>query len=203
MLEKVLEDINKKMVNKEQGKFNNIPYDLQKLNSVFPLFVKGMYSCITSNPSVGKTTLLNYLVFTAIRNAINHKIPFKVFWFALEDGADKVISSLISWLLFERFKLRVGFLELNSFTDKPLSRDVQTKIIELQPELKLYLSYLTIDEDNSNPTGMYNVLKKYALEQGHVTMVKKQFGAETRMVFETVPSETTVLVVTDHRMWLL
>jgi hypothetical protein len=198
MIDSVLADIEEKMLNKEADRVNNIPYDLPKLSNIFPMFIKGMYSCITSNPSVGKTTLLNALVFSAIKNAIINKIPLKVMWFALEDGRDKVVFSLISWLLYEKYKIRIGYLELNSYTSVPLKKEILNKIKDLSSEIELYLSYLIIDEDNSNPTGIYNTIKKHAEEHKHVKKVEKVIGTERRLVFEKTEYEGYVIIVLDH-----
>lgn len=198
MFKLVKAKIIKNAENKERGIDNHLKYDLNKLCNLVPLFVKGMYSCITANPSVGKTTLLNYILFTAIRNAIKTNKKVKILWFALEDGKEKIICSLASWLLYEVYNDRVGYLELNSFGDKPLSKDTIKKLEELEPLIDQYLSYIEIDEDTSNPTGMYNIVKKYAEEAGHIRRVKKKFGNEERDVFDAVENDETVIVVVDH-----
>jgi hypothetical protein len=198
MFKIVREKIIKNASNKEQGIENHLKYDLHKLCNLVPLFVKGMYSCITANPSVGKTTLLNYILFTTIRNAIKSDKKLKIIWFALEDGEEKIICALASWLLYETYGDKIGYLELNSFGDKALSKDILNKLEEIEPLIDQYLSYLQIDDDTSNPTGMYNIVKQHAVECGHIRKVKKKFGNEERDVFESVDNDDTVIVVTDH-----
>jgi len=197
-IDNLIENIKKNRSDKLEGRVRSVPYNLPKLSSRLPIFSKGLYTIITSNSGQGKSTLINFMVFSAIKNAIEKNIPFKVIYFLLEDNCEKLLLNLMSYLLYINYGNRIGYLELTSLSDKNLPEEVLQKIEELKPLLNLYTERLILHDNILNPTGIYNTIKKYAIEHNHVKVIKKEIAGEIRDIFEKTNNPEIVSIVIDH-----
>jgi replicative DNA helicase len=198
IVDNVIDNIKRNRSDKLEGRVRAVPYALPKLNARLPIFSKGLYTIITSNSGQGKSTLINFMVFSAIKNSIDKNIPFKVMYFLLEDNYEKLILNLMSYLLYLDSGQRIGYLELTSLSDKTLPQDILNKIDSLKPLLNQYVERLIIHDNILNPTGIYNTVKKYAIENNHVRVVKKEIAGEIRDVFEKIDNPEIVSVIVDH-----
>jgi len=193
-----LEKILSNRENKIKKIFNAIPYCFSKLNNYFPIFTKGTYAAITANPSVGKTQVWKSLVFSAIENCIQYNIDAKFIVCLLEESKHEFECSVISYLLNKHYGIRLGYLDLNSFTDRILTTIELEAIFKASELSKQYLEYFVIEDEISHPTGIFMLVKNYMLENNLIKKQERKLDDGKTVEQWTPCGKQHVIVIVDH-----
>lgn len=193
------------------GGINTIPSPFRRFSRDFLGWEQSTYYIVTSFTKGGKTQLVSHLLFSALMycyyNEKRTGVSIKVLYFPLEETKQRIMTRFYSWLLNQKFHVRISPSDLKSSdNDKPVSQEV-LKIIE-SPEFVSIVDYFEkhiIFSDESNPTGMFKFCKQYAEKCGKVSTntvtIKDELGFEKQVqVFDKyVPNDPDeyVLVLTD------
>lgn len=185
-----------------QPKFISIEGLFPDLFKIIPGWIKGVIHAITAGTGVGKTRFVKYAFLLHSYNFCKaNNIPFFCIWFALEESAENFWISIAQDLLQERYGLELTYYQYvgmhSGFTDEH-----RRALEELQPELELMKKSILVYDHVSNPTGMYNTIKRFMASIGTRTdgiLEEDEFGNKY-ISFDYVYNnpETQVMVVTDH-----
>jgi hypothetical protein len=172
-------DIKEKIVKakqrKDSGLLNSYPFPFERYAKIFPGWVKGLYYGITASSQVGKTRFTKYLLFSLWEYCVTHKIPFKCFYFALEEGKESFIYSFIINRLFVRKGIKTNLKTIRSLsTESSIDNNILQAIDELQDEINLFLECFTIDDSTSVPFEMYKKCRDWAAENGKFYYVNEK-----------------------------
>ena len=186
------------------GKFNCIPFNLERFNAYAPGIIRGNFDSVTANSSVGKTTLVKWLyVFGAIEFAIRQNIDLKIIYFALEESEEQFEYSLLSYLMYNDHKLRYNISDFEAFNNVLPDKDMQ-KLEALKEKYNLYRSYIDLVDSVYNSYGLYKHVRNFARSRGKFYMNDKELTdyelSQSASWNNYVPNnpEEFVIVITDH-----
>ena len=188
------------------GGVNCIPSPFDCFRYDFPGIEKGTYYLISGAAKASKSKITNYIfLFNTILYAYYHPemVRLKIFYALLEEKAENITMKFICYLLFHLsgHRIRVDIKTLKSVDEH---RIVQPEIIELIKSIE-YQSILNFFEDHvefipdRNPTGIFNIVEKYAKDNGTVH-TKKVEGFDKEVFDYYVPRDKDeyVLCIIDH-----
>lgn len=180
-----------------------IPFiDFERFSEYAPGVIKGNLDCVTGNTSAGKTTLAKKMyVWGPVEFAIKHKLDLKILYFALEESENQFDYTLLSYLIYRRFKIRVNIVDFESYK-KPFEH--ADKIQAVQEEFKLWKSYIEVISNTYNTFGIYKYVRNFARERGTFYMDNVPLSNESLvkgdMWSSYIPNnpEEHIIVVCDH-----
>lgn len=189
----LLAEIELKKLRKESGLHNSILSPFANFNKQFPGLERGRYIILTANSGIGKTKVTKFLFVNNTYNFCKKfNIPFKIYYFALEETKNNFWLSIISTRLFTKFGIHVDIKTLNSIGASILTSDLLSKIKSIEEEVKDMMNYIEVIDNVSNPFGIYKYVREEAQKNG------KEEGPEFNTVYKPNDPEEYRLVITDH-----
>lgn len=168
-----------------KGDINSIPTPFKRFSNDFIGVEQAKYYCITSFTKIGKTLFASYLflyntVLYAYRNP--DKIRLRIFYYALEETPEQVVSRFINYLLYtlSHFKYEISLNDLMSSKNIPLDDNILDFIkndVELNAILDFFTSHVEFS-DSQNPSGVWFECQRYAKEHGTIHKVKYTYKDE-------------------------
>jgi len=214
LIDRVLGNLEERRRRVLDGGINCIPLPFPSFRRDFPGIEQGKYYLLSGSSKSGKSQIANYLfLFTPVLYAYHHpeKIRLQVYYYPLEETAEKVTLRFMSYLLYTMsgFRIRVSPLDLQSVNSDKV---VDERILEMLHSLE-YQSILRFYEEHvhfmssRNPTGAYRDINSYAEEAGithrkTITIENKKTGiGQEKEVFDYYepkdPNEY-VIIIWDH-----
>ena len=193
------------------GKINCIPWGLPRFEQISPGIEQGKYMLFTANSKVGKTQITDWLLlYNTIKQVVDDKlnIRLKIFYFSLEMTKEEKMLSAFSNILFVKEGVRIQPSDLKSTkADKPLRQETIDLINKYKEYFDKIEEIVEFIDDIRNPTGMYNMLKKYALLNG--TQHRKEviftnnatgekYTQEIDDFYEPNDPDEYVIIIIDH-----
>lgn len=196
--------------NIRRGIKNSIPSPLKRFSWNYIGIEKATYYLVTAGTKGGKTQITSFLFLFSpvLQSYYDQSIKVKIFYFPLEETPERVLCRFISFILFSMYNVEVDYKDLMSsrnveLDDKILALIESDDVISILNHFNECVSFV---EGESNPTGIYRTMIKYAEENGvvHSKKIKKkdEFGMEVevdKFVYyqPNNPSEY-VLFIVDH-----
>jgi hypothetical protein len=159
-----------------------------------------------------KTQIADYLfLYNVVSQVIENKIdvPVKIFYFTLEMSKEEKMLAAFSHILYVKEGIRIAPQDLSSTkADRVLDENV-LKIIEKYSEyFRKIEEIVEFIDDVKNPTGIYNLVRSYAAENGTQHKKKVEFiDNVTKKVkeikeiddyYEPNDPEEYVFIIIDH-----
>lgn len=187
------------------GKINCIPWGLPRFEAQLPGIEKGKYYLFTANSKVGKTQITDWLcLYNTVRQIIDEdlNIKLKIFYFTLEMSKEEKMLSAFANILYVKEGIRVSPTDLKSTkADKVLSQDIIEKIKQYEPYFKKIEEIVEFIDDIRNPTGIYKLIRRYALANGTLHTKKIEIRGvitEIEDYYEPNHEEEYVMIIIDH-----
>lgn len=178
---------------KVNGLHNSILTPFKEFNKYFPGFERGKYIILTANSGIGKTKIAKYLfVINSYNFCKKFKIPLKIYYFALEETANKFWLSIISSQLYIKYGLQVDIKTLNSIGESILTEDLLKKIKEIELDITDMMNYIEVIDNVSNGFGIYKYISAKAEARGK--LIKDTFNT----IYKPNDPEEYTFVMTDH-----
>jgi hypothetical protein len=183
------------------GKQNCIPLPFKKTSRYIPGIVRGRNVTVTANSGVGKTQITKFMyVFWPFIWCRENNVPLKVFYFALEESKEEFIASATSFFLRWYYNISIEtdtLLSMNGvFSDEILGH-----LRKIEPLMDEFLKTVIIEDNISNPTGIFKYLKNHAVENGTTTYKNMTIDNKEVKVFDTYEpnnKEEYWIAVADH-----
>lgn len=186
-------------------KINCISWGLSRFEKSCPGIEQGKYYLVTGQTKSAKTKLTDELfVFNPLRQIIdnNLNIKMKIFYFTLELSKEEKMLALFSNILYLKEGIRISPTDLKSTRD---GIPVSEEILELLNKYEEYFSKVeeTVEfiDDTRNPTGIYSIVRKYALANGKVHYRDININGEIVKVedyYEPNNPDEYVMIIVDH-----
>ncbi len=165
---------------KEEGGYNCIPFGLPRFEEALPGIMQGTYYIVTANSGVGKSQFARkYFLINPLDFVINHPdsgIDLKIFYFSMEESADRLMSHLICNRLYEHYNICIDVNNLRSIgRDSILPDEILEKIKETREYFESLEDKVEIYDESINPYGIYNKMKNYAEANGSFTYKDMRF----------------------------
>lgn len=214
LIDRILDSLEEKRQRVINGGINCIPSPFKGFRRDFPGVEQGKFYLISGSSKSGKSQIASYLfLFVPVLYAYNNpdKARLQIFYFPLEETAEKITLRFMSYLLYtmSEHRIRVSPLDLQSINaDKPVNREVLDILhsLEYQSILRFYEEHVHFMSDR-NPTGIWKTVNRYAEEAGTVhrkTVVieNKETGIKQEKevfdYYEPKDKDEYVEVIVDH-----
>ena len=187
--ESLLQAIKRGREGKEQGYSIGLP----KLEQIIDGVCKEVYTLITAESGVGKSSfmLYSYLYRPIMDHLDDGKL--KISLFSLEMSADKIMAKLLSTYIFEIYGIRLSIKQLLSVQKGYiLSDDYYDIVVECIPWMKKVESILTIYDKSATANSIYSKLLKELESRGHFE------ETEERKIYHPDNPDLVHIVIVDH-----
>lgn len=178
------------------GEVKPIPFfGMARLNKFIPGIIPGIMYKVISGSGTGKTNFSKFVfVYQSILYAMKYKVDFQVVYFALEESEEEFIDGLMIHILKRKFNISVDRFVLSGMSTNALDEDILKKVLEVQKDVELMMSYIKVVDNCYTPTAMFKRAKSIAEKLGTFSI-----NPETKEE-EYVPHKKNqvVLIVTDH-----
>ena len=205
LFSRVYENIVNKRERILSGKVNCIPWQLPRFEESSPGIEQGKYYQITAQSKAGKTQLADALfVFNTVKQIIddNLDIRLKIFYFSLELSKEEKMLSCFANILYIKEGLRIAPTDLKStHAKKVLSSEVLEIISKYQKYFDKIEEIVEFIDDIRHSTGIYDLVRKYALANGTVYYRDIVIKGEITQVedrYEPNDPEEYVMIIIDH-----
>jgi hypothetical protein len=187
------------------GKVNCIPWGLPRFEESSPGVEQGKYYQVTAQSKAGKTQLTDWLfVFNTIKQIVddNLDVRLKIFYFTLELSKEEKMLACFANILYIKEGLRIAPTDLKStHAKKVLSQEVLEIIAKYQKYFDKIEEIVEFVDDIRHATGIYDLVRKYALANGTVYYRDIVIKGEITKVedrYEPNDPEEYVMVIIDH-----
>tara|TARA_R110002124_G_scaffold281430_1_gene455652 strand:+ start:7808 stop:8926 length:1119 start_codon:yes stop_codon:yes gene_type:complete len=211
LFKRVREKIEERRERILSGKVNCIPWGLPRFEEESPGIEQGKYYLDTANSKVGKTQIADHLfMYNPIQQVIdnNLNVRLKIFYFTLEMTKEEKMLSSFSNILFIKEGIRISPKDLKSTkSDNILPKEYLDIIDKYKDYFAKIEEVVEFIDDIRNPTGIYNLLREYANNNGTQHKKKVQFvNNKTGEIFEKEiddwyepndPDEYVIIII-DH-----
>lgn len=150
-----------------KGELSFIPCTIPFFSRDYSGVGKKSITIITASTSQGKTSFFKFMLFNLIENAIKHNIKCKFIYFLLEEDEEKFYHSILGYLMYKKFGIRLSTVEFSGRKIDSngklvlLSEDELLKVESLENDVKSYLSYIIYYTNVNQPSLMYTIVKEY------------------------------------------
>ena len=193
------------------GKINCIKWNLPRFEEYSPGIEQGKYYQITAASKAGKTALTDALfLYNTVQQVIDEglDIRLKIFYFTLEISKEEKLLACFANILYIKEGLRISPTDLKSTSArKALSAEVLDILLKYKPYFDKITEIVEFIDDVKHPTGIYNLVRDYALANGTVHKRKiettdKATGEhkiiEVEDYYEPNDKEEYVMIIVDH-----
>lgn len=204
-LSEFIDEVKQNKQIKETGGYNCIPLPFERAGSIIPGIIKGREVLISANSGIGKTMIGTFLYifwpFLWCRYNKKSGISVRVLAYLLEETKKEFIAKAFSFFLYWEKNITIDPDDILSMKKNPLPDNILKCMYELQPLIDEFLECVIIEDNISNPTGIFKSVKEYANCNGITHMKEVLYDGIPNTVFDRYepnnPDEY-VIVYTDH-----
>lgn len=188
-----IDEIVENRLRRIQSKSNVIPIGFNRAAGIIPGIMRKTYYIITAGPGIGKTRFVKSMfVFNAVNYAMQHKdVNLKIFYFCLEETAERFIQSIIIHRLYKEHKIRLSLSELLSYSHPEkqhvMDEGVIDKIKSCESYLKEFFRYVILIDDVKNPFGIYKTVRDYFSQHGELIKKEVEFTENGKKFTKVIP----------------
>jgi len=187
------------------GKINCIPWGFPRFEKESPGIEQGKYYLITASSKSAKTQLTDWLfLYNVVQQVLdnNLNIRIKIFYFSLEMSKEEKMLACFSNILYVKENIRIAPKDLKSTSsENPLSEDVLKILDKYKPYFDKIEEIVEFIDDTRNPTGIYDIVRKYALANGTLhyrNIVIKDEITKVEDYYEPNDPDEYVMIIIDH-----
>jgi replicative DNA helicase len=184
---------------------NCLPIGLKRFEPYFQGILQACYYLITASSGIGKSKFSKAFFidrpYEFYKNNQHLNLKLKIFYFSLEESREKFFLSLISTLLYKKYKISKSIRDLKSIGEgNKIDDDLFNKIKELKPEIDKLEDIVEVIDNIRNPYGIYKHVKEYMDLNGEIKIGKRIVEGKEReiKVYEPKNPNTYVIIITDH-----
>jgi hypothetical protein len=151
------------------GKFQGLSNGFNDINKYVFGIQRSTYYLIGGSSGTYKTTLLDYLIRNAIRDAKSNNINYNVFYYSFE--IDK-ITKMCNWtssLIYQLHGVVIPPEKIKGLGDFRLNEEEKRLVFEMIPIVEEMCDSINFRFESVNPTGIFNELWKFAEKNGTIT----------------------------------
>ncbi len=189
------------------GKFQGLSNGFNRINNYIFGIQRGTYCLLGGASGCGKTTLADFMVLNALRDAKAKGVKLTVFYYSYE--IDKM-SKMCNWTsasIYQKYGIEIAPEKIKGLGSFRLTSE-ELKIVQSEiPEIEELFSSINFRFTSTNPTGGFHELWQYAEKNG--TILKEPYidheGKTKEKTVGYIPNdpEEYKLVVVDHQsLWL-
>ena len=150
------------------GKYQGLSNGFDTLNKYIFGVQRSTYYLIGGSSGTYKTTLLDYIVRNALKNAVDSNIKCNVFYYSFE--IDK-ITKMCNWtssLIYQMYGVVIPPEKIKGLGNFRLTDEEKEVVFRVIPMVEQMADSIHFRFESINPTGIYNELFKFAVSNGEI-----------------------------------
>ena len=155
-----------------EGKLVGLPWyhTFPRLGNYIPVIPFGTQIMFTANSGVGKSnSWLGMILFTHYKLKkilLNNTYKVKFVITLLEDTKEMLINRLFCMILYDKYRIRIDVLALNSMRKQVIPKEVKDKLDDIELEIINILEDCEISDSIFNPYGIYKWARNLSIQLG-------------------------------------
>lgn len=137
------------------GKFQGLSNGLDRINRYLFGIQRACYYLIGGLSGSAKTTLVDFMLINAIRDAEAKNIPINIFYYSLEIDEFSKKANWLSVLIYNKHKIVISPEKIKGLGSFRLTEEEQRLVNSEIDELEKLWSKITWIWESTNPTGIY------------------------------------------------
>lgn len=185
-----------------EGKYEGLKNGLSRINKYIYGIQRKYYYLIGGLSGASKTTLCDFMLLNAIRDAEEKGTEINVFYYSYEINEGTKKANWLSNHIFNKYGLTIRPEVINGYGDNRLT-DKEKEIVDTEiPYIDYLFSKVNFRFDPLNPTGIYKELMNFAESNG--TFIKEDYVDEHNVRKQRIVSykpnnpEVYNVIVLDH-----
>lgn len=159
-------DFSRRIKEGSEGKYQGLDNGLGSINDHIYYVQRKWYYLLGGLSNSGKTTLADFMVLNAIRDANENDIPITVFYFSYEIDRETKMAQWLSNHIFSKYGIEIGAEKIAQLGDYRLDES-ELEVVERElPYIQKLFDSIRFTFDTTNPTGVYKELFRYYDENG-------------------------------------
>lgn len=183
------------------GKFRGLDNGFTDINKYIFGVQKKCYTLLGGASGSYKTTLLDYIILHALRDAIKKGIPIDIFYYSFEIDALSKQCSWISQIVYLNYGIEIPPERIKGLGDNRLSLEEQEIVNSVIPEVEELFSKIKFVFEPTNSTGIYNDVFKHCAAQGELvyTPYTDENNVEQKRITGFIPKDFRyTIIAVDH-----
>lgn len=181
------------------GNYSGLKNGFDRINKYIYGIQRSYYLLIGGLSGSAKTTLANYMLLNAIKDADDRNIPINVFYYSYEMDEQSTKANWLSTLIYQKHKKVVEPQTILGLGDNKLTNE-QIELIRLElPLLNKIFDRINFRFESDNPTGIRKELFLHAATVGDFEY--EEYGTEGKKKIKSYKlrdSNCYNIVVMDH-----
>lgn len=177
-----------------------LPIGMKRLSKYLQGLINGRNYLIGADSGVGKTTVSDFMVFTALMEALKMGIPIKIRYYSWEIARNMKEAKLLSWVIYMTYGIRmpVDYI-LNRMPQYEPNEEHLLMILEANKVVQNLLKHIEFIEYESTPSEIMEHQVAMAEEVGKIVWHKTSTEGRGKIVgFEKRDPRMIVLNIFDH-----
>lgn len=184
------------------GKYQGLKNGLSRINRYIFGVQRGCYTLIGGLSGAAKTTLVDFMLINAIKDANEKKIPINIFYYSLEIDEFSKKANWLSVLIYNKYGRTVTPETIKGLGEFRLTEEEVQLIDDVYPELEEIWNKINWIWESINPTGIWKSAYEFMSKRGQFITedyVDEHGKTQKRIVkfINNNPNEYNV-IVGDH-----
>lgn len=160
-------DIRKRIHDGQIGKYTGLANGLGRINDHIYNVQRSYYYLIGGLSGTGKTTLVDFVLQTAIKHAEN-VLPLQVFYYSYEIDEETKFTQWLSNYIFTEHSIEIPAKKIAGLGDNRLTQQEYDIVNAALPGFEKIFNQVDFRFDPTNPTGIYKELLDYYKLNGQI-----------------------------------
>lgn len=184
------------------GKFDGLDNGFDRLNDYLFGIQRGCYTLLGGMSGVYKTTLTDYMILNALRDAEARGLELNIIYYSFEIDELTKKCNWLSNIIYDKYNVSISPEKIKGFGKNRLNSE-ELKLVESEISyVDRLFSKINFRFRSNNPTGIYKELLEFAKSRGtfNYTNYKDENGIDREKMESYVPNNPLAynLVVMDH-----
>ena len=189
------------------GKFQGLANGFDRLNKYIFGIQRGVYMLLGGQSGTFKTTLCDFMITNALKDAEEQGIELNIFYYSYEIDAISKKCNWLSSIIFQKYDIIIPPEKIKGLGDNRLTKEEKELVDSEIDYVESLFEKINFRFKSTNPTGIYNEIWKFFSIKGtfeYENYTDKE-GVIKQKIKRYVPNnlDSYTLVVLDHLLLLL
>ncbi len=185
----------------KEGKYKGLDNGLGDINKYIYDIQRGTYYLIGALSGAGKTTLVDYMILTALEDAKKKGHKVDVFYYSFEIKEEIKKLNWLSVHIYKKYKVIISPQSIGGLGEEILT-DYQQKLVDAEIDyIEELFEGINFRYEPTNPTGIFHELFEHASKNGKFTKEKYSLNNEDKeriVRYTSNDSNSYTLIACDH-----
>lgn len=185
-----------------EGKYKGLSNGFDTLNKYIFGIQRNTYYLIGGSSGTYKTTLLDYMVRNAIKDANDNNIKCNVFYYSFEIDKITKMCNWTSGIIYQLYGVVIPPEKIKGLGNFRLSGEEKDVVFSVIPIVEQMIDNIHFRFESINPTGIFHELWKFATDNGKLMYENYQDsdGSTKQRITNYIPNDPDAynIIALDH-----